>query len=91
MAEMMPSPPPFDTAAASFPSAIQAMPPWKMGYSIPSMSQIGVCINLHPLHFYAKYGDKRGCFTGKRCKICSQEANVRNVPLVAAWYCGKWD
>ena len=33
-----------ETAAASFPSAIQAMPPWKIGYSMPSRSQIGVLI-----------------------------------------------
>ena len=29
-----------ETAAASFPSATQAMPPWKIGYSIPSSEQI---------------------------------------------------
>ena len=31
IAEMMPSPPASDTAAASLPSLTQAMPPWKMG------------------------------------------------------------
>ena len=39
---MMPRPPPFETAAASFPSDIQAMPPWKTGYFIPRSSVIGV-------------------------------------------------
>ena len=33
-----------ETAAASFPSAIQAMPPWNTGYSMPSRSHNGVRI-----------------------------------------------
>ena len=49
MAEMIPRPPPLETAAASFPSEIQAMPPWKMGYSMPKRSQMGVLImTFHP-------------------------------------------
>ena len=44
MAEIIPSPPPLETAAASLPSDIQAMPPWKMGYSIPKSSHNGVLI-----------------------------------------------
>ena len=43
-AAMMPRPPPSDTAAASLPSAIQAMPPWNTGYSMPSRSHNGVRI-----------------------------------------------
>ena len=40
IAEMMPRPPPLDTAAAREASATQAIPPWNIGYSIPNMSQI---------------------------------------------------
>ena len=40
MAEMMPSPPALDTAAASFASETQAMPPWKIGQRMPMVSQI---------------------------------------------------
>ena len=48
MAEIIPRPPPLDTAAASLPSEIQAMPPWKMGYSMPKRSQMGVLIMSVP-------------------------------------------
>ena len=44
MAEIIPRPPPLDTAAASLPSEIQAIPPWKMGYSMPKRSHRGVFI-----------------------------------------------
>ena len=42
MAEMMPSPPALETAAASTCSLTQAMPPWKIGYSMPMRSQTSV-------------------------------------------------
>ena len=48
MAEMIPRPPPLETAAASLPSEIQAMPPWKMGYSMPKRSHKGVFIMVGP-------------------------------------------
>ena len=48
MAEMIPRPPPLETAAASLPSEIQAMPPWKMGYSMPNRSHKGVFIMVGP-------------------------------------------
>ena len=44
IAEMMPRPPASETAAARLASAIHAMPPWKMGFSMPTRSQRGVLI-----------------------------------------------
>jgi hypothetical protein len=37
---IVPSPPAFDTAAASSAFAIHVIPPWIMGYSMPSSLQI---------------------------------------------------
>lgn len=41
---IIPRPPAFETAEARDASATQAMPPWKIGYSMPNNSQIGVFI-----------------------------------------------
>ncbi|MFK4665272.1 hypothetical protein ABIF76_006126 [Bradyrhizobium ottawaense] len=39
---MMPSPPAFDTAAASSAKPTKCMPPWMMGCSMPNSSVIAV-------------------------------------------------
>ena len=47
-AAIMPRPPPLETAAASFPSAIHAIPPWNTGYLMPRMLHNSDLIILLP-------------------------------------------
>ena len=40
---MMPSPPAFDTAAASSAKPTKCMPPWMIGWRMPNSSVMAVC------------------------------------------------
>ena len=67
-----PSPPPFDTAAASEASATQAIPPWIKGYFVLSKLHILLLFILPPL--VAKYS----------CTICQSGTKTANRDQVAA-------